>query len=105
MGGNNGKERLKSCEMYDPTKKCWLRMAPMNSARSNASAAVLNDKIYIAGGVEAFALSSVEMYSFESRSWTVVSFMNLPRRGHALLAHNDSLYAIGGCTGLDEFTW
>lgn len=105
IGGNNGTERLRSCELYDSTKKSWHRLPPMNAARSDASAAVLNDKIYVAGGLENFALSSVEFFSFETRSWTIVSFLNIPRRGHVLLAHGNALFAIGGSTGVDEYTW
>lgn len=102
-GGINGTERLRSCELYDPVLNRWRFIAPMNTIRSDASAAVLANKIYIAGGIDVFMLSSVEYYSFLTNHWTTISFMHFPRRSFILLPYNGHLYAIGGCSEVYEF--
>lgn len=102
-GGNNGTERLRSCELYDPVLNRWRFIASMNTIRSDASAAVLGNKIYIAGGIDVFMLSSVEFYSFPANHWTTISFMHFPRRSFTLLSYNEHLYAIGGCSDVYEF--
>lgn len=106
MGGSNSLGvSLRSCEVYDSQRNLWRPLPAMNSARKEASAAVLGDKVYIAGGVDSFCSPSVEVYSLTANYWTVVSFMNVPRRGHALLSTGSALFAIGGCSDTYEFTW
>lgn len=59
MGGHNGAQRLNTVEKYDYRTNQWTQSAPMNLARSDASAATYNNRIYIAGG-----LNEVELLEF-----------------------------------------
>lgn len=45
MGGYNGRMRMSSAERYDPESNQWELIKPMQRQRSDASAAVLNDKV------------------------------------------------------------
>lgn len=50
LGGYNGRNRMSSVERYDPEKNQWELITPMLKQRSDASAATLQEKIYIVGG-------------------------------------------------------
>ncbi|OTF73855.1 kelch-like protein, partial [Euroglyphus maynei] len=104
-GGYNGHERLRSVEMYDSRLDCWRHLPPMQTIRSDASAAIFNDCLYVAGGIDLFPLNSMEYYSFETNQWTIISFMHIQRRSFSLIPYNGSLYAIGGCTEIYEYNW
>lgn len=45
MGGYNGRMRMSSAERYDPDSNQWELIKPMQRQRSDASAAVLSDKV------------------------------------------------------------
>uniref|UniRef100_A0A6P6XKE4 Kelch-like protein 10 n=1 Tax=Dermatophagoides pteronyssinus TaxID=6956 RepID=A0A6P6XKE4_DERPT len=102
-GGYNGQDRLRSVELYDSRFNCWRYLPPMQSIRSDASATIFNDCIYIAGGIDIFPLNSMEYYSFETNQWTIISFMHIQRRSFSLIPYNGLLYAIGGCTEIYEY--
>ena len=66
--------------------------------------AVLDNKIYVAGGfgdlghgsVRGIALDSVECYDTSTNSWSDVADMNIARYCHALVSCHGKLFAIGG---------
>ncbi|XP_021942047.1 kelch-like protein 10 [Zootermopsis nevadensis] len=69
----------------------------MNSQRCNASAAVLNDKIYIAGASNGYdSFNSVEVYDPDTNRWTYVAPMHSERAGHSCIVFRGSLYVLGG---------
>lgn len=45
MGGYNGRTRMSSVERYDPDSNQWELIASMLKQRSDASAAVLENKV------------------------------------------------------------
>ncbi|KAH9507130.1 Kelch-like protein 10 [Dermatophagoides farinae] len=102
-GGHNGNERLRSVEIYDCKLNHWHYLPSMQSIRSDASAVIYNDCIYVAGGIDLFPLNSMEYYSFVTNQWTIISFMHIQRRSFSLISYNGSLYAIGGCTEIYEY--
>lgn len=104
-GGHNGNERLRSVEIYDCKLNHWHYLPSMQSIRSDASAVIYNDCIYVAGGIDLFPLNSMEYYSFVTNQWTIISFMHIQRRSFSLISYNGSLYAIGGCTEIYEYNW
>ena len=77
MGGYDGNDTLRTCEVYNPASNDWTSIEPMTVARSNAGAAYLNRKIFVVGGWDGVSLSSVEYYDLVTHEWTRVS--NLPR--------------------------
>ena len=78
IGGKNktseGEEiTLKSVEKYIPVKKQWRFVTDMNTERFGLAACVLQDKIYVAGGVDANndPVKTIECYNQSHNKWTV----------------------------------
>ncbi|KDR11165.1 kelch-like protein 10 isoform X2 [Zootermopsis nevadensis] len=101
MGGFYGGLRLSTAERYDCETDQWSLIAPMNKKRTFASAAVLNDKIYVAGGDDGNNcinyLNSVEVYDPDTNRWTFVAPMLFEREDFSCVAFHGCLYALGGC--------
>ncbi|XP_021935271.1 kelch-like protein 10 [Zootermopsis nevadensis] len=97
MGGYVHYEGQETAERYDRKTNEWSWIAPMNSQRWNASAAVLNDKIYVAGGCATWwaILDSVEMYDPVTNQWTLVAKLRSARQGHCCVVFHGSLYVLG----------
>lgn len=102
LGGHNGENqgRLDTAERYNLDENLWQPIASMNRIRSDAAAAELNDRVYVAGGFEGRRYhDSAEYYDSESNQWTLISRMHSPRGGISLAAHDGFIYAIGGNDG------
>jgi len=93
---NNG--FLSSVERYDPALDAWEAVAPMAAARVEHAVAVLDGKLYAAGGLGAdySALSSVERYDPALDAWEAVAPMAEARMAHAVAVLDGKLYAVGG---------
>lgn len=86
----------------------WTALPVMNYERAFASAAVLNDYIYLLGGSNSGnwmnTLKQVERVRiFDDGSlgvWEKVSRLTTPRRGVCVAAFENTIYAIGGYNGL-----
>ncbi|KAH9392764.1 hypothetical protein TYRP_005852 [Tyrophagus putrescentiae] len=88
---------IRSCERYHSQLNQWLTLAPMNIDRADASAAVINSCIYIAGGWNGENVEkSVEKYDFKSKRWKWVEPMTTARFHFALACFTGRLWAIGG---------
>lgn len=60
--------------------------------RSDASAAALNDKVYIAGGFNGQdILSTAEVYDPSTNQWTFISVMNTARSGVSLVSYRSEM--------------
>lgn len=91
---------MSSGERYEPQRNQWEMIPPMHRQRSDASAAALQDKIYIVGGFSGReVLNSAEVFDVETNQWTYIHPMINPRSGVSLVAFRDSLYALGGFNG------
>ena len=64
LGGTNGTKVLRSVESWNEEGN-WNMITPMNKARMNFAATVLDDKIYVFGGINKMkqATSTIERYS------------------------------------------
>lgn len=99
-GGYDGIHRTNTCERYDPDENQWYPISPMNHQRSDASAAVLNGKLYIVGGFDGHeVLQTVEEYDPETNQWRLIESMTRPRSGVQCVAYDDCLYVFGGNDG------
>nr|XP_002122376.3 kelch-like protein 12 isoform X1 [Ciona intestinalis] len=80
----------------------WNKVSFMIEQRWFAASAVLNDQMYVTGGMNARyeALLSVEFYNPVINKWTYTALMKTKRYEHALVSYNGSLYAFGGYDGL-----
>ncbi|XP_055331151.1 kelch-like protein 2 isoform X2 [Paramacrobiotus metropolitanus] len=74
-------------------------VADMQTPRHSAGLAVLNGRVYVAGGCTPGSgeeLSSVEAYDFRSNSWSAVASLPVALRGLHMMGHSGLLYAVGG---------
>lgn len=95
---------LATVQRYDPAADRWEELPPMPTARQLASAAAVDGKLYVAGGVDLVSgrqtlFSTVEEYDPSTSRWRARTSMPTARYGAGLVgASNGTLYAIGGST-------
>ena len=92
-----GASRLSSVECYDPERNEWRAVAPMAEVRAWFGCAVLDGKIYVAGGYcdGGSARSSVECYDPERDEWQPVAPLLEGRYEHVMVALGGKLYVAG----------
>ena len=104
-GDNNDGECLNSLERYDPSTNEWEEeaVAPMPSARTYVGMAVLDGKLYMAGGrseadgeADLATFNLVERYDLTTKAWEEVAPMAEARYAHAVAVLEGKLYAVGG---------
>ncbi len=88
-------------ELDDKIANVWEVKAPLPTARTEITAAVLNGEVYVIGGFDGFGRTStaVEVYNPKDNSWRRAP--DLPEGRHhaaAAVVHN-TLYLIGGYHG------
>jgi N-acetylneuraminic acid mutarotase len=87
---------------YSVRAEEWAALAPMRIARGSPAAAVIGDKIYVAGGSKdeqgavTGALSSVEVYDIATGAWSSAPDMPTPRHHHGAAALDGRLVVVGG---------
>ena len=100
-GRDENNDILSSLERYDPSTNEWEEeaVAPMPTARLIVETAVLDGKLYAAGGQsEADGATSnlVERYDLATKAWEAVAPMATPRESHAVAVLDGKVYAVGG---------
>lgn len=79
----------------------WTQQADMDYGRSEISAAVLNEKVYVAGGIGFFrTLRSCEMYDVANNTWSACPDLPYALHHVAMASNGESVYAAGGYTSL-----
>ena len=98
-------------DRYDPATDTWTQLADAPTARDHFHAAVLDGKLYAAGGRrsshatgEVFQLTEklVDVYDFATDTWTTLPTSgNLPteRAGTGAIAYNGHIVVLGGESG------
>ncbi|MBD2502153.1 Kelch repeat-containing protein [Anabaena azotica] len=86
--------------VFDPTTSTWTSIAPMTTGRGGATAGVLNDHIYVVGGLDAggASLASVEVYNIATNTWNTATPMATPRDNPGSAVVAGKLYIFGGRT-------
>lgn len=74
----------------------WREVAPMNAARSEMRAVVIDGRIYVAGGFNAAGqqLNSVEAYDTAANTWTLRAPAPRGMDHHMMAAHGGKLYVL-----------
>ena len=83
---------------YDPGQDKWTIRAPMPSARSGGAAAVVNGKIYVAGGRPPGG-HDFAVYDPKTDTWERLADLPTQRNHLAAAAHDDRVYVVGGRFG------
>jgi hypothetical protein len=102
-GGFGTIQVLGTVEAYDPATNTWVRRAAMPTARADLGVAVVNGRIYAAGGRrsagQSNALATMEVYEPDGNTWGVGTPMAVARSRPALGVVASLLYAVGGFSG------
>lgn len=87
--------------VYNPQNNSWSDVAPMRFQHANTAAvAVINDKIYVAGGNGPnLNQTELEVYDPTLNMWTQLASMNVPRNHTAGGVINGKFYVVGGRPG------
>jgi hypothetical protein len=87
IGGENGTNVLKSCEIYDPSTDTWRDVDSMHEARHRFSAFVLSDgRVFVAGGLNVLGINpptktsaTCEIYDPKTNVWKYTASLNQAR--------------------------
>ena len=99
---NQGTYFLNSVEEFNPISNNWTIKANMPTERSRMAAIVINNTIYVVGGIGKpngtyiESLSIVEKYNINTNTWTVMPSLPVTRAYMSYQEHNNKLYLIGG---------
>lgn len=86
-------------EEYDPATNVWTEKASMTMEKAFMETKVINNKIYVMGGVGKTGSSDkTELYDPETDTWTTMTPMLTPRSEFESVVINNSIYVIGGDT-------
>ncbi len=96
-------DTINTLEIYDSATDSWTQGAPDPTARSSATAGVINGKLYVAGGQLAcppcVQVPTLEVYDPVSDSWATKSPMPLAvGNGPGSAVVNGQLFVVGGLT-------
>jgi N-acetylneuraminic acid mutarotase len=83
---------------YDPGQNKWTTRASMPTSRSGGAAAVVDDKIYVAGGRPPHG-HDFAVYDPKSDIWTQLANLPTQRNHLAAGAYEDKVYVVGGRFG------
>jgi N-acetylneuraminic acid mutarotase len=83
---------------YNPSTNRWRRLPPPPTPRAAQAAAVIRDRLYVAGGAnDSGSLRSLEIYDFERRRWRSGPDFPGPPRNHTTgVAAGGRFYVLGG---------
>jgi hypothetical protein len=100
--------------VYDPAADAWSEAAPAPTARSSATGAVIDGRLYVAGGRTTTDgvtnRGALERYDPDADAWTALRPLPQPAGGLAGAALDGTLYVFGGeyfddGGGVYEQTW
>ena len=86
---------------FNPSNESVEEVAPLNEARHNAFGAAMNDKIYVAGGIQMIEqrcrlLNTCEVYDPSTNEWHLMADLCVPRHSASMACFKGALYVIGG---------
>ena len=64
-----------STEVFDPQTNAWTPLAPMSTGRDSFAMAVVQGKLYVAGGNTSPPLATVEAYDPQQNRWEAMAPM------------------------------
>ncbi|XP_073710886.1 kelch-like protein 23 [Misgurnus anguillicaudatus] len=106
IGGYTGGAPTRGTEYYDPLKKNWFPVADMVQGVGNASACVVNDRIYVTGGHHGYRGSctyeKIQMYRADINEWSIITTCPHPEYGLCSVSLNNKLYLVGGQTTITD---
>lgn len=88
-------------ECYDPTTDSWKPLTPIPAPRSRLAVAVVNDRLYVLGGLETDAKehrdsARVDVYDPAKDAWERGPDLPLARHAHAAAVIDGKIFVMGG---------
>lgn len=92
-------------DKYDPKMDTWKRLPDAPRTRDHISAAVVDDKIYLAGGRNSTArinkvlettIAEVDVCDFKTNRWTTKTTLNQGRHGTQAVVYMGNIYIVAG---------
>lgn len=115
IGGQTGADSTAQTTVYYGTPSVggdvssWTPTTALPAARTQVSATVWNNRIYVTGGTADGATMQTTVYVSPqlnsggaipgSPGWTTTTSFNVARGGHVVMAYANNLYVLGGYTG------
>ena len=105
IGGTNSSDCIPAgntkVERFNPSNESVEEVATLNEARHNAFGAAMNDKIYVAGGIQlreqrCILLNTCEVYDPSTNEWHLMADLCVPRHSASMVCFKEALYVIGG---------
>lgn len=89
---------IMATSVYADDPRTWQFKAPMSVARTGVSAVVLDDLVYVMGGLDAQGnvLDLVERYDPDTNTWQSAPKLRTPRFNATAVVFEDNIYLIGG---------
>jgi len=110
IGGYNAGAGIKfnTTFEYNPSNDTWTQKSNMSIGREDHASAVVDDCIYIFGGIETGSghpiTNIVERYNVTSDTWTNMSNMPYPRAlGDYAATYNGKIYLVSGEDNLSTY--
>lgn len=89
--------------MFKPSTSEWILKNPMLTDRNTPACALLDGKIYVAGGLHVIngvpdynGLKTFEVYDLASETWSALPDMPTYRWGRSVVAFEGKIYVFGG---------
>ncbi len=95
IGGDPFRDRIES---YDPLRNIWNVLTPMPSPRQHSNCCVVNDRIYVMGGITSWTdkTDKNEVYNPSTDSWQTVSPLPNQYENPIIASVDNSIYALCG---------
>ena len=93
---------------YDTLTNTWSNKTslPSGSGRSGHSSVVIDNKMYIIGGLTSSGVSnSIERYDVNTDSWSTIYNMSVSLQLLSTESYGDKIYIIGGIDSRDSYTY
>lgn len=90
---------------FDSVKRIWIEMPPLLKPRARHSSGVLQDRLFVLGGItyettsSIIDLDTIESYDSKIKAWMVVGNSPFPRSLSQVVSHNEMLMEVGGLQG------
>uniref|UniRef100_U3JDV5 Kelch like family member 23 n=2 Tax=Ficedula albicollis TaxID=59894 RepID=U3JDV5_FICAL len=106
LGGYRKGAPVQEAELYDPLIQKWLPIANMIKGVGNATACVLHEVIYVAGGHYGYRGSctydKIQRYHSGSNEWSIVTTSPHPEYGLCSITLQNKIYFVGGQTTITD---
>ncbi len=96
IGGKSNATSLALCEQQDSATKKWTPFPSLPQTRFFHGACVLNDRIYVCGGV-VNGTESTSIEVFDGEKWSMLeTSLSEARKGHSCLVWEGKVVVFGG---------